>query len=560
MKSLTIARLVVGCGLTVTTALPSADNPHHAQNRSQLPTCRFASSWSQNDVLRNPSGFEREMLFWEGKFHQDDVAYNPANGMTYDGTQLDWITGDRTKKHPFSAASKEAIQIMLYTHAIAGSKKAARFLTPHDLPRAARFAAAVMKTKLQTYLRFNQTYPGYGGFLPWITTNEPDLSPTWDWNNRVPALDNGLAKDIDDLFYLRNISELVWAVYACIHALEQSRDPLSKNLAREWQNWLDYVKTTAATVFYRGNGRVCAVTTLKDQSKPPRDAQQGYTCEGTGLLDDPYEGELFTHFLHSFGGLTRRDKEALWQVKRAKMIRREYDMGGYGPITVQQVPINMHTLGYWFSSHESWKVLELPYYDVDVVKRLYHNAERARTCNSVVTGVPGLFASVNNSTNVTTDEIMGYISPAGIPSIASQKEQYHDVVSPYGAWPTMLFDKAIGLAWWRNMVVAKKMQNPFGSTESTRVDGKLVSALVTWDSKVLTVMALLGGVCDFLRPKMKKDGIYSDFISITQETNKTRQREYGRVFKNLQGENMPLCLPRADVPDAGLMDFTHCSL
>lgn len=27
--------------------------------------------------------------------------------MSYDGTQLDWTTGERTKKHPFSAASKE---------------------------------------------------------------------------------------------------------------------------------------------------------------------------------------------------------------------------------------------------------------------------------------------------------------------------------------------------------------------------------------------------------------------------------------------------------------------
>ena len=107
MKSLTIARLVVVCGLAATTALPSAQAPHDEQSRSRLPRCRFAPSWSQNDVVKNPSGFEWDLLFWEGKFHQNDVAYNIANGMTYDGAQLDWITGDRTKKHPFSAASKE---------------------------------------------------------------------------------------------------------------------------------------------------------------------------------------------------------------------------------------------------------------------------------------------------------------------------------------------------------------------------------------------------------------------------------------------------------------------
>lgn len=56
----------------------------------------------------------------------------------------------------------------------------------------------------------------------------------------------------------------------------------------------------------------------------------------------------------------------------------------------------------------------------------------------------------------------------------------------------------------------------YGSTESTRVDGKLVSALVTWDSKITTVVALLGGVGDLVRPKMKRDRIYKDFIAITK--------------------------------------------
>lgn len=56
--------------------------------------------------------------------------------------------------------------------------------------------------------------------------------------------------------------------------------------------------------------------------------------------------------------------------------------------------------------------------------------------------------------------------------------------------------------------------DPYGSTESTRVDGKLVSALVTWDSKITTVVSLLGGVGDLVRRKMKVDEIYDDFVSI----------------------------------------------
>lgn len=60
------------------------------------------------------------------------------------------------------------------------------------------------------------------------------------------------------------------------------------------------------------------------------------------------------------------------------------------------------------------------------------------------------------------------------------------------------------------------MPDPYGSTESTRVDGKGVSALLTWDSKVLTVVSILGGVGDLVREKMKADGIYDEFIQIAE--------------------------------------------
>jgi hypothetical protein len=76
--------------------------------------------------------------------------------------------------------------------------------------------------------------------------------------------------------------------------------------------------------------------------------------------------------------------------------------------------------------------------------------------------------------------------------------------------------------------------------------------LLTWDSKVTTVNALLGGVRDLVRQGLKKEGLYKTFISITE-------REYSRVFKNLKGEHIGLCLPAESIPDAGLVDFTSCA-
>ncbi|OIW24776.1 putative GPI anchored protein [Coniochaeta ligniaria NRRL 30616] len=495
---------------------------------SSVPSCRYALEYSQKDILKDPRSFISDYLYWEGKFHQNNVSYNTENGCSYDGTQIDWSTGEATLKHSFSAASKESLQIMLYAQAISGSQGAARFLSPEKPSAAADIAVSVLEKKLTAYLNFNETYPGFGGFLPWFMSDQQTLSPTWDWVNRVPALDNG---------------ELLWAVYGMIQALENSSDQSYRKLAQGWSKWLDYTKSTAAKMFYTGNGNVCTVMDIANQSWPVNDPRQRYTCESTSMLDDPYEGELFTWWLYFYSPLSAQDKEMLWEVKRPKLVSVEYNMGGVGPITVQQ--------GYWFSSHEQWKALEMPYYDVDLVRRLFTNAERARTCNSVVTRNPGMFASVNNITNTTTDEIVGYISPAGIPSISSQTVQEHDVITPYSVFPTLLVDQSVGLAWLRNMLIGKKMQNPYGSTEATRVDGTGVSALLTWDSKVTTVNALLGGVQDLVRQGLRKEGLYNLFISITQ-------REYSRVFKNLKGENIDLCLPEESIPDAGLVDFTLC--
>jgi hypothetical protein len=80
---------------------------------------------------------------------------------------------------------------MLYSHAIAGDEGAARFLSPQNPSGAPDIAAGIMATKLKAYLAFNATYPGYGGYLPWFLSNSAPVTPTLDWVNRVPALDNG---------------------------------------------------------------------------------------------------------------------------------------------------------------------------------------------------------------------------------------------------------------------------------------------------------------------------------------------------------------------------------
>jgi hypothetical protein len=42
-----------------------------------------------------------------------------------------------------------------------------------------------------------------------------------------------------------------------------------------------------------------------------------------------------------------------------------------------------------------------------------------------------------------------------------------------------------------------------------------MSSFVSWDSKITTVNAVLGGVSNFVRQKMQDDGIYQEFLAIT---------------------------------------------
>ncbi|KAF8155411.1 putative GPI anchored protein [Crassisporium funariophilum] len=507
------------------------------------PSCRFATDYSASSILKNPSAFETDLLTWEGMFHQHNVSYNSVNGMTFDGTLLDPITGVHNVNglHTFSAASKESLHIMILAHVIEGKKGAVQWiLAAHgggsNTERARSIAIDIIERKWTSYSSFNQTYPGFGGFLPWFAHTEfQTLAPTWDWVNRVPALDNG---------------ENMWAIYALIEALQSVKGNKYTELASKWQGYLSYLSTTMSKVFYRGNGRICAVTNIKDQSLQVDDPSQSYVCEGVDssgnpFINDPFEGQQFMWYLYLFGSLNRTEKQALLEFKRPQLVSNDWSRPGYPIVTVQK--------GFWFSSHENWGLMQMPYTDVPLMQDIYSNMERVRTCDSQSKNLPGMFASINNSTD-SNGQIIGYISNAGIPEIANQTIQELDVITPYSTMNMMITNKTIGLVWWHNMAIAKRMQNPYGSSESTRIDGTATSSFVSWDSKVTTVNGLLGGVTSLVRTRMQRDRIYKEFIDVVSQ-------EWSRVFtRPLKGVDMPYCLPVSSVTDTGLNDFSSCSM
>ncbi|KAF8178917.1 putative GPI anchored protein [Pholiota molesta] len=498
------------------------------------PPCRFASNYTTSSILANPDAFEQDVLYWEGMFHQNNVSYNALNGMTFDGTLIDPVTGIHNIDglHTFSAASKESLHMMTLAHVIQGTPGAVRWILAAqgggaDVEAARKIAISILQKKWNTYSTFNQTYPGFGGFLPWFAHSGPTpLAPTWDWVNRVPALDNG---------------ENIWAIYAVIQALQST--------GRSDYRYLPAIgKTTMQTIFYRGNGLICAVTDIANQSLPVNHPSQSYVCEGSSYIDDPYEGEAFMYFLYLFGNLNATEKEALLAFKRPQLVSVDWNSPGYESVNVQK--------GFWFSAHENWVWMQLPYTDVPLLDEL----ERATPGRHN----PGMYASINNSTD-STGQIMDVCCQHlkhWHPPIANQTTKNLMleltteilVITPYSTMNTMVVNKTVGLAWWHNMAVAKRMQNLYGSSESTRVDGTATSAFVSWDSKVTTINGLLGGVTSLVRAKMQSDGVYDTFIHVVAS-------EHESVFGKapLKGLDAPFCLPQASVPDTGLEDFTTCS-
>jgi hypothetical protein len=122
---------------------------------------------------------------WESKFIKE-VGVDKKTGLTLDGIRVDVKTGELLPEslHEFTASSKESIHLAVMAEVLEGSKFADEIYEPLEV-----FALIEKKTK--TLEEFYQNYPGFAGFLPWVTVTSEGVHPTHDFKSRVPALDNG---------------------------------------------------------------------------------------------------------------------------------------------------------------------------------------------------------------------------------------------------------------------------------------------------------------------------------------------------------------------------------
>jgi hypothetical protein len=216
------------------------------------------------------------------------------------------------------------------------------------------------------------------------------------------------------------------------------------------------------------------------------------------------------------------------------------------------------SLSFWFSSHEQWKTLLMPYLakELPLVRKLFRNAEKVRTWDAYANQLPGMLASINDVTD-GSQEIPDYASACGIEGISYQEIQRRDIMTPYGAYALFLHEPSVGFCWYNNMLQAPRMQSAFGSTEAVNRNGTEISPITTWDSKITTVLAMLGGVGDIVERGLRndKDSLHGTaFNRFVYVTDREHTKVFGTVDK-IKGDEFPFMTPNAKVPADKLSDW-----
>ncbi|CAK63157.1 unnamed protein product (macronuclear) [Paramecium tetraurelia] len=492
--------------------------------------CRFAFEYTQKELQSDPKKvqeFLSKVMKWESKFAKD-LGIDKKSGLTLDGQQLDVNTGmPNGKPHQFTASSKESIHLALIGLALANNEYAKQIYSEEE-------ALDLLNRKINTYEQFDKDYPGYGGFLPWVAVNDGVVTPTWDWTDGVPSLDNG---------------QLFWAAYAVVSVLEtwySDQDELIGRYTRFYQK----MANNSITIFYEGNGMIRAVTRIQDiKASVEKNQYSNRQSDCTNFkspcyLDDPYEGELFAWMMYFYAPWKdQTEREKIWVAKKSKLQVVDYKVAGLNKyISVQR--------GWWFSAHEQWKYLFMPYTHDQIQLNLLINGEKVRTWDARNNGKPGMFASITSNITKNEDQV-DYYSACGIEEVSYIPVTYRHLVTPYSTMTMFLANQEVAVSWYHNMISGPAGQNAYGSTEGVVVDGTSVAPFVTWDSKMTTVLGMLGGIFDYTAKKLNVEGNYNLFLKVLN-------REWQQSFSNLKGADVPFAYPNATFPQVK-KDFTTCA-
>jgi len=455
------------------------------------------------------------ILLKESHFLQMGVGVNTVTALTHDGIGLNSSSLEPLgEPFRFSAASKESLHLNVLAKVILHDQRAQRLLGGDDVANAGVIALNLLEQKITSYEKFDTEHPAFGGFLPWFISEDRgegiSVYPLSGWEDRLPALDNG---------------QLAWSIYLVYKSLYKMG---YNDLAARYEHRFQKMASHAKTLFFdpqrnviSGISQFVDINGNPDSSLPP---QQLRYIKDSYALTDSYEGELMTVFMTLFSGdLSATEKQAIWANKFINT--RNYSTLSGEVLTVIE--------GWAFSAHEQWKFLVLPYLDFKAARDLYLNGEKVRADFSNKHQFRGFFTSVNGPD-------LNYVSLLGVQDVASEIGVVNTISAPYATFPMLLADQVnhhnTGLNWLRNILAYDKMLGDYGMVESYDTHTFAITPLLTWDGKVLTDLALMGGVFRETREFMIEDGIYLPFMALLET-------EYAKINATLEGINLVIAQP-----------------
>jgi len=502
--------LVATAGIKRPTIAIARDAAVTASPTSVSSKYEIAQNFTVQGVMEDAkqrNAFIEALLGVEAAFFQK----NRINGIVMDGYNINPETFGLDNIRDWTAPSKESLDIAVLLKIVAGDKYGiiltgcdipkttlqmavsilkqkidsyeqfkpsnpvfGRFLIPTgcDIPETARqMAVSILKQKIDSYEQFNRSYPVFGGFLPWITMQNGKIHPATDWSDRLPALDNG---------------EWAWSIYAAYHALESAGE---KDLAARYKKYFDMLAKNAPIIFYNtGSGKISAVVQIGN-TKTRSVVASNYSSNG--YLSDFCEGMMMVSFMEVFTDLSQSEKDKIWRWIASNMTRITTP---YGTIYQGWPGLDKDVSGLG-APHIKWAWLFLPINNVLKAKILDRVQEEMRS-NINDFGLPA-------STN--TPGIIGYI------------DYDPNIFAPYGAFPMILVQSDVGVAWLLNMLQAEDIEGPDGFLDALSVvpgtNQIYQLALVkTADNSDTLYLALMGGLAKEMEAYLKADGKLNVFI------------------------------------------------
>ncbi len=166
--------------------------------------------------------------------------------------------------------------------------------------------------------------------------------------------------------------------------------------------------------------------------------------------------------------------------------------------------------------------------------------------------IPGMFASVTSSIKTDT-QLFDYFSDCGVEYLAYQKVTHRQLVTPYSTMTLFLADQATAAVWYHNMISGPAGESKYGSTEGILITGTEISPMTTWDTKITTVLGIVGGMSDIISAQLRRDQVYITFL-------KRVEKEWTLAFGSSQNihDTLNFYLPTVSIPKIKA-DFTTCN-